>query len=263
VAKGKSSEAGWIVTFADLMALLLTFFVLLLSFSTMDAKKYDTAVESMGDAFAFHWRFFIAKSNDPDFGHDAKVVFPELSIPIPAVMRPETFDEAVEAVEEVEEFNEPVEVVQTPTEELYDALAGVLEAQIAMGGVDLDAAPGRVTIRFEEKVSFGSGRADLVATFKESLDQIRSVLEEMPGDIVVSGHTDDRPISTSQFRSNWDLSAARAVSVVHHLLDNTSIWADRIVAQGRADTVPLLPNDSERNRAKNRRVEISIGKADQ
>ena len=76
--------------------------------------------------------------------------------------------------------------------------------------------------------------------------------------LLVSGYTDDRPISSDRYRSNWDLSAARAVSVVHELVMNRQVPADRVVAAGRAETNPLAPNDSPENRALNRRVEIAI-----
>ncbi|HEA54285.1 OmpA family protein, partial [Marinobacter antarcticus] len=78
------------------------------------------------------------------------------------------------------------------------------------------------------------------------------------GDVLVSGYTDDRPISSSRYRSNWDLSAARAVSVVHELVLNQQVSAERVVAAGRAETNPLAPNDTAENRALNRRVEIAI-----
>jgi chemotaxis protein MotB len=90
------------------------------------------------------------------------------------------------------------------------------------------------------------------------IERVVEVVGNCTGDVVVSGHTDDRPISSSRYRSNWDLSAARAVSVVHELVLNREIPADRVVAAGRAETSPLAPNDSAENRALNRRVEISI-----
>jgi chemotaxis protein MotB len=90
------------------------------------------------------------------------------------------------------------------------------------------------------------------------IERVVSVLSACSGDVVVSGHSDDRPISSSQYRSNWDLSAARAVSVVHELVLNRDIPAERVVAAGRAETRPLAPNTSPENRAINRRVEIAI-----
>jgi len=90
------------------------------------------------------------------------------------------------------------------------------------------------------------------------IEKIEEVLGGCNGQIVVSGYTDDLPVTSNRFRSNWDLSAARAVSVVHQLIFNNKIDPNRVSATGRAETNPLVPNDSIANRAKNRRVEISI-----
>jgi chemotaxis protein MotB len=84
------------------------------------------------------------------------------------------------------------------------------------------------------------------------------VLSFCSGDVLVAGYTDDRPIASGRYRSNWDLSAARAVSVVHELVLNRDVPAERVVAAGRAETNPLVANDTPENRARNRRVEIAI-----
>jgi chemotaxis protein MotB len=114
-----------------------------------------------------------------------------------------------------------------------------------------------VIIRFPGSAAFASGTADLAAEFMPSLGRIGEVLKSANGRIFISGHTDDVPISTERFRSNWDLSAARAVSVAHYLL-NDHIEAKRVIVQGAADSQPLLPNDTPENRARNRRVEIAL-----
>jgi chemotaxis protein MotB len=93
------------------------------------------------------------------------------------------------------------------------------------------------------------------------LDQLRGVIQETPNRIVVTGHTDDLPIRTVQFPSNWELSAARAGSVIRHFLTKGGIEANRFLAVGMADTLPQVPNDSAVNRAKNRRVEIAFQKS--
>jgi len=92
----------------------------------------------------------------------------------------------------------------------------------------------------------------------EILDRVAKALAETNGQLMVSGHTDDVPISTGRYRSNWDLSSARASSVVHYLLKNKLIAPGRISATGYADSRPLVPNNSAENRATNRRVEITI-----
>ncbi len=115
-----------------------------------------------------------------------------------------------------------------------------------------------IVVRFPDKSAFPSGSKDLVKSILPALDKLALILSEVNGQILVSGYTDNTPISNSTFRSNWDLSTARAVSVVHYLLKSSNIEPSRITAQGFADGRPLAPNDSPENRATNRRVEISI-----
>src|SRR5690606_4463250 len=100
--------------------------------------------------------------------------------------------------------------------------------------------------------------ADLAEEYYEVMDEIRAVLMVRPGRIQVQGHTDNLPIKTGRFRSNWDLSSMRAVSVAHELMRGDNISQDRFEVTGFADTRPLVPNDNEANRARNRRVEIVI-----
>ncbi|MES9981480.1 MAG: OmpA family protein, partial [Candidatus Thiodiazotropha sp. 6PLUC5] len=113
-------------------------------------------------------------------------------------------------------------------------------------------------IRIQEKGSFPSGRANLNPDFFEVITKITDVISTTPGKIVGAGHTDNIPISTRRFRSNWELSSARAVTVVHAMLSNASIEEDRFLIQGYADSHPLVDNDTAENRAQNRRVELVI-----
>ena len=99
---------------------------------------------------------------------------------------------------------------------------------------------------------------DVKPTFLPTLDKIGRLISDMEGIVQVTGHTDNVPISNARFRSNWELSAGRAVSVVHRLLDGSSLDPRRIVVTGLASTQPRVPNDSAENRARNRRVEISL-----
>ena len=119
----------------------------------------------------------------------------------------------------------------------------------------------RIVIRIREKGSFPSGDARLNPGFIPILGKIHDVLLETDGRIAVAGHTDNVPINTARYRSNWELSTSRATSVVHELLAPEQMDAERFVLEGYADTRPLVPNDSAANRAKNRRVEIIVLKS--
>jgi len=211
MAENKGGAPAWIVTFADLMALLLTFFVLLLSFSTVDKEKYKAMVESMARAFG---------APPAIFGeHPGGLV----ELPHP---RPPRDGAAAKA-------------------SVRDGMEQALARELAARQVVIEERPNDLLVRFPEEIAFPSGRAELTPAIRAMLDKIGPSLRRHPGPIVVVGHTDDRPVIGGRFRSNWDLSAARAVSV-------------RLTAQGQADTRPLFPNDSPSHRAANRRVELIL-----
>ena len=136
-------------------------------------------------------------------------------------------------------------------------LAKLLAAEIEKGEVAVTEAAGRATIVVRSDRLFASGSARLEAAVEPVLLRVAAALDQVPGAIVVAGHTDDRPIRTARFPSNWELSAARAASVVK-LLGPRLKDAARITAEGMADAEPLAPNDSEANRARNRRVSIVL-----
>jgi chemotaxis protein MotB len=147
-------------------------------------------------------------------------------------------------------------------DERVDAILMVLESAVTDGRINVSQDNSRIIIRIEEKGSFPSGSAEITYEFEGLLLDMAEVLADMPGDITIEGHTDDIPISTSQFASNWNLSAARAAAVANVLLARQQLKASRISVTGLADTEPRVPNSSAANRAKNRRVEIIMDLAD-
>ena len=120
----------------------------------------------------------------------------------------------------------------------------------------------KILIRIRERASFASGSADLRTDFAPILGGIAGILNDTEGRIIVAGHTDDIPIHNFRFRSNWELSASRAVTVAHALQDAANIPPDRFQVEGHAETQPVAPNDSVENRGRNRRVEIIIEQGD-
>ena len=126
------------------------------------------------------------------------------------------------------------------------------------GLLEVEAFNDRVLIRIRERGSFGSGKAELKQGFLPILLLVAEVLNQREGRFIIAGHTDDIPIETRQFRSNWDLSAARAASVVHFLIAEGDIDPERMEIRALSDNEPIVPNDSWENRAQNRRVEISV-----
>lgn len=344
-APKKPAAAGspaWVMTFADLMSLLMCFFVLLLSFSEMDVSKYKQIAGSMKEAFGVQRKHSV---KEPPKG--INIIAQEFSAGRPAptplnVMEQITTDEMKSFLDAGEKRRKPgdggkqakdeqnaaqgqqsgapdqaaqagdakdkggkdgkegeqsggkvgkeadksggkpadaddEQLVLVPKEDALRALKAkdaeqaqqrleqnakrirsALRWEIKDGAVDVETEELKIIIRIREKASFGSGRADLRDSFRPILKRVGEILKETDGQIIVSGHTDNIPIFTDRFRSNWELSAARAVSVVHDLVDIAGVEADRFMVEGMAATRPMVPNTSWENRAKNRRVEIKL-----
>lgn len=245
----KKRTPDWIVTFADLATLLLTFFILLLSFAEMDIEKYRAMANSM--SLAFGSSNVVAE----DIGGT-----PLTLIEADTVSLPEPSENLQDQPEFIDERTERSETRQISggVLDLAGRLIQELEAEVAADTLHVNYDEDQVVIRFSEEATFRSGDAAIMPGMIPIIERVVEVLASCTGDVVVSGHTDDVPISSGMYRSNWDLSAARAVSVVHELVLNRQIPADRVVAAGRAETRPLMPNDSAENRAVNRRVEIAV-----
>ncbi|WP_428603489.1 type VI secretion system protein TssL, long form [Sedimenticola sp.] len=254
----------WLATFADLMSLLMCFFVLLLSFAEIDAIRFKKMAESMKDAFGVQ-----REVPAPDVVMGTSVIMQEFSpttVPEPSIIdevrqqtteieKPnlEVPEGAAQAAVEAAKEKELQEVAQQ-AEDIKEALQLEIEENL----VSVETQQSKIIIRINEKGSFPSGSADLNDDFYGVMVRISEAVARTPGTVVVAGHTDDVPISTSRFRSNWELSSARAVTVVHALLDDPNIDPKRIAVEGHADSEPLVPNDSPENRAINRRVELII-----
>jgi chemotaxis protein MotB len=267
-------EAGlppWLATFADLMSLLMCFFVLLLSFAEMDAIRFKKMADSMKDAFGVQREIPVI-----DVVKGTSVIKQEFSpgkpepTPIDEI-RQQTVEREKEFLDVKEEGREKAEALdfdtakaaiqaqlQKEVEQQAEKLQEMLDKEIAEGLLEIETEQTKIIIRIREKGSFPSGRANLNPGFFEVISKITHVIADTPGKIIVAGHTDNIPISTKRFRSNWELSSARAVTVVHAMLSNSQIDAERILIEGHADSNPLVPNDSSENRAKNRRVELII-----
>jgi len=262
----------WLATFADMMALLMCFFVLLLSFAEMDVLKFKQVAGALKLAFGVQR---IVKATEIPKG--TSVIAKQYSPGKPTevtpleIMREKTTEDTKTNLDysDSKQKNdggvgeaEAEVIAQEKAEREARAEAAELEEElstaISEGLIEVEAFADRVLIRIRERGSFGSGRAELKPAFKPILKLIADVLNQRDGHFVVAGHTDDIPIETRRFRSNWDLSAARAASVVHFFIQQGDVDPERLEIRALSDNEPLVPNDSWENRAKNRRVEISV-----
>ncbi len=260
VAEGDGDKGlpAWVMTFADLMSLLMVFFVLLLSFSEMDVAKFKELAGSVQEAFGVQTDIEVRS-----IPKGTSLIAREFSpgTPEPTVVntiRQFTINSNFNSLDvRISDRLRELEESERQARETAERLRQALMEEIEEGRLLIRQEDADVIIQILERDSFASGQAALVQSFVPTLARIGELLAAIPGAITVSGHTDNVPISNSQYRSNWDLSAARAASVVFELLD-AGIDPARIMISGHADTQPRALNDTRENRALNRRIDITL-----
>ena len=224
---------GWLTTFNDMITLLMVFFVLIFSMSEMKAEGKETLGK-------------VLRAGIGVFGKGQKA----------EISTPSIFDPIVEQTK--------------PAEELYDAedaLDGKKERQLLekmkdalqnIGGVNVIFSLDGVIINLSDKMLFDVGKADLLPDSYYLLDEVINAVKEIPMQIRVEGHTDDTPIYTKRFPSNWELSMARSLAVVHYFQNKGKIIPSQLSAVGYGEMKPIASNDTEEGRRANRRVEIFL-----
>ena len=285
---------AWVMTFADLMSLLLAFFVLLFSFSEMDKAVYKELAGSLKDAFGVQ-REIKAKETPRGINIIAREFSPGRPQPTainevrqmttaesklhPVFTDPskqgqenqnkkadEAEDKAFNAMQVDINANVTLseeEIKKNARIEKDSALVrAALDKEIKEGTVDLEVTEKSIILRVREKGSFPSGSANIIKPFKTIVDKISEVFRSFDGVIIVSGHTDNIPIKTYRFRSNWELSSSRAVSVIHELVKTSALRDKKFKIAAYAETRPVDSNDTSTGRSKNRRVEIMMDYSD-
>ncbi|MFT2090587.1 flagellar motor protein MotB [Paraglaciecola sp. 2405UD69-4] len=276
---------AWMGTFADLMSLLMCFFVLLLSFSEMDVLKFKQIAGSMKFAFGVQNKIEVK-----DIPKGTSVIAMEFR---PGKPEPTPIDtiqqQTTDMTQEMLEFQAGNEdsaggrqkqrgeqkggaAQQTASEQSTSSTAASdqevaermrkvaerLEKEIVDGAIEVESLGQQITIRIRENGSFSAGSAFLQPQFVPILRKIGTLLADMPGDVEVSGHSDSQQISNELYRSNWDLSSQRAVAVAEELRRAQGFDESRMSVVGKADTAPLSETDDAQSRRSNRRVEIAI-----
>ena len=284
---------AWMGTFADLMSLLMCFFVLLLSFSEMDVLKFKQIAGSMKFAFGVQ-----SKLEVKDIPKGTSVIAMEFS---PGKPQPTPIEDIQQVTTEItkqeldfqegesntaggkqrqegalsggqaqstsiNKSNEAQGKANSDQENVEDSIKKIaekLEKEIEDGAIDLEALGQQITIRIREKGSFAAGSAFLQPQFVPVLTRIAEVLADIPGEIEVAGHSDISNISNKLYGSNWDLSASRAVAVAEVLVKVTGFNPKRMQVVGKSNNELLTEDRTPDAQARNRRVEIKInqGKA--
>ena len=228
--EGELDEAAppWMVTFGDLMSLLLCFFLLLLSFSELDRQKYKEVAGSLREAFGVQKKL---------------VVF---NIPRGERIIARNFDQ--------QNINVIIrEKIQKELEELIQRRFKQIRKLI-----QLKVGKNKLTIRLMGETTFDSGKAEIKPEMIPLLEKVGSILKELKGDITIAGHTDNVPIKGGPFKSNLALSMARAASVADFFIHKVKLDPSRISTMGFGEYRPIASNKTPEGREKNRRVEIIL-----
>lgn len=249
VEVGKSEN--WLVTFGDLMALLFALFVLINSFSEVDAESFKRNAGPIAQAFNKDTPKFTFLGRDPSTEEEAT----------PGSDGQEGVAQADES-ESVAVFSFSENRLVSEEQQLLLNLKRSLRRERLSGRVSLKLGDDNILVRLPSDYSFLPGSAQIRPQMLPALDAIARTTAFGAAPIVISGHTDGDPISTQRFRSNWDLSAARAISVLHYFVGTGLIDPNRLSAIGYAETKPMADEDTAKGKALNRRVEIRIAQTD-
>ncbi len=226
---------NWMVTYGDMMSLLMCFFIMLLSFSTLEEKK---AKEALGSFKAY---LGVLKYS-PDLRPKTAPIQP----PMPKIMV---------------QRNVTAEITQDVRQKLSD-LQKKLEKMGFAEQTQIDIKEGEIIISLSDDILFEKGEVGLSDMAYKILTEIAVLIGDIPGyDIKVEGHTDDTPLTGTlrqRYGSNWGLSSARAMSVLQFFLEAALLPPERFSLGGYAQYKPVLPPTSDENRARNRRVDIKL-----
>ncbi|MDF2178028.1 flagellar motor protein MotB [Aliiglaciecola sp. CAU 1673] len=281
---------AWMATFADLMSLLMCFFVLLLAFSEMDVLKFKQIAGSMKFAFGVQNKIEVK-----DIPKGTSVIAMEFRPGRPDPTPIENIQQqTIEMTQQMLEFQAGDEdsaggrqkqrgtqrggqsqqtaqdsassstqaAQQQQVNEQVKKIAQQLEKQILDGAIEMESLGQQITIRIRENGAFSAGSAFLQPQFIPVLRKVGSLLADIPGKIEISGHSDNERISNELYRSNWDLSAQRAVAVAEAMAKAPDFDESRMSVVGMADNKPLASNTTAEGRSRNRRVEIAINQGE-
>jgi chemotaxis protein MotB len=254
-------DESWLIPYADLMTLLLALFIVLYAMNSVDIKKF----EQMSQAFKIALNDGGGILNMPSVtqdGDDTEKKKKDNENQDSQEQQEQKNQENKQNEEDKMSENELQELIKREEAEFED-LKKKIDAYIEKNGLVSDLEThmnlSQLVITISDKALFSPAQANLKPEARELAVAIATMLQEYPDyDVVVAGHTDDTPINNSQFRSNWDLSTIRAVRFLDVILENKNIDPKRISATGYGENHPVAENDTPENKAKNRRVEVSI-----
>lgn len=226
----------WLVSYADFITLLFAFFVVMYAISSVNENKYRELTQSIGSAFGVKVVPTVINENPP------------VSIVPPAITRP--LRKKATTSTEIRKEREKMTGIGRD-------LMKVLSPLINEGKVKVIQSARGVNVEINASVLFAPAEARLSRQSEEVLQAVAQILKDEPNDIQVEGFTDNTPISSAQYPSNWELSSARASSVVRLFVDQ-GIAGERMVAIGRSSNSPIDDNATPDGRSRNRRVALTV-----
>lgn len=229
----------WLVSYADFITLMFAFFVVM--FATSQADKAKTTAVATAVAKALKEDKFAAQVMNVVHGGSERRSKGKGDIDLTA-MKPA-------------EAAKPKHAELTPS---LQQLTVELEEDIKEGRIQIELVPRGLVISLKEGAFFHPGQAEVTEQRYASLAKLAKVIQRLPNPVRLEGHTDSQPISNSRFRSNWELSAARSIAVLELMRDRYQVEQSRMAIVGYADTIAMDSNATDRGRAKNRRVDITV-----
>jgi chemotaxis protein MotB len=225
----------WMTTFSDLCMLLLTFFVLLLSFAETDVKGFKSALGSMHEAFGVQY------------------------------LRPGSVEAMADDIVTLSDTEQAASLVelQARATALFQSIQRTLEGQGLEDSVEVEETQRGLVLRLKDHVVFDSGSDRLKPEADPILERLAELAGLYPEGVSIEGHTDNRPIQTARFPSNWELSTSRAIAMFNGLRRFRNFERQRIRVIGYGQQQPVATNDTEEGRARNRRVEFVFERPDE
>lgn len=231
----KENSERWLLTYSDLITLLMIFFVVMYTMSSVDQEKYSKAAESFKGVFS---------GSTYVIGEGGGIG------PLPnGITQPS---------DEVANNSETPTQGISDTAALQEKIQGYLKNSKLDDKVKMSVEPKGLIIRFEDNILFDSGKADLLPQYKDNLLEIGRMAQVLDNDIVVEGHTDNVPIHNSEFESNWELAAMRAINVIDMLVAEGGLKPEKLSAVSYGEYKPIASNDTLQGKAKNRRIDIIV-----
>lgn len=266
-----AGSPAWMATFSDLMNLLLCFFVLLFSMSTVDEEKYNQLLASISSAFsildggASSIGDGMLVSNGVSQLNELDEYINSTGNTADSTVDSEDYNdfEHGDELTDAEKFEQMLEEIEQHNLTANEQLAEIIDEAVEEAGlaekIDVSFTAQYVELSLKGALLFDSGKAELKDSSMPVMSRVAVILERYAGSTIeIEGHTDTKPISNAEFANNNELSSARALNVFDYLVDNTSLDPADIKHSGRGEYVPIADNTTEEGRAKNRRVEIRI-----